>query len=86
MIYIRQELQVFHRDMEALRDEAGQSRRYWNDPNFIRLAESVVVGFDRVAELSGITHGNDRVAGKLTPGRFGLFEDEVSTYRKITRE
>jgi hypothetical protein len=83
MMYIRKEIEELRKWINAAEDERDQLSVYRNDAEFIRYSINIVRTFDRVKDLSGITHGSERLSGKMVPGRFGLYEEQVATYRKL---
>jgi hypothetical protein len=83
MMYIRKEIEELRKWINAAEDERDQVSVYRNDAEFIRCSINIVRTFDRVKDLSGITHGSERLSGKMVPGRFGLYEEQVATYRKL---
>jgi hypothetical protein len=83
MVYIRKEVEELRRWMRAAQDEMDQLSVYRSDAEFIRLSINIVRTFDRVKDLSEVTHGSERLSGKMVPGRFGLHEEEVASFRKM---
>lgn len=83
MMYIRKEVEELRRWMRAAQDEMDQPAYHRDDVEFIRLSINVVRTFDRVKDLSGVTHGSERLSGKMVPGRFGLHEQEVASFRRL---
>jgi hypothetical protein len=83
MIYLDQEVYAYRKALDHAREENKFPREYFDRPEYLARLVSVMYYYDRIQELSAVTHGSERASGKLMDGRFSIFQEDVEEFRAL---
>jgi hypothetical protein len=79
MLHIRRSVEEYRRIKERFDDEWSQ---YPRSTDLTTWSWRILQCYRPIEQLSQITHGRDRIAGRMLEGRFGISASEIQDFRR----